>query len=168
MSYQDQPRSEFQSQLTAAAQQQVAQENPFHDQSIGSKNYWAAHTGREDPPAPSYRMVKGKLKLGRYIDPYGCEAHMRSAKNLWAEWYTGFLISGGIGALFGTVDWVFIFLVLPVFAVWYFVVRARFRHQYDQYYRIQERCLATGMPEWVAYDKDRLKLLDRNPLAVWP
>lgn len=160
--------TQFDSQLAAVAQQQAAQENPFADCSIGSKNYWAGHTGREDPPAPSYRMVKGKMRLGRYMDPYGCQAHLRSAKNRWAEWYTGFLISAGIGALGGTVDWVFIFVALPIFAIWYFTVRAGFRRQYDRYYWVQQRCLETGQPEWVPYDKARLKLLDRNPLAVWP
>lgn len=142
--------------------------NPFGDLALASKNFWAGHTGQEYPPAPSYREVGGKLKLGRYMDPYGCEAHIRGVKTRWAEWYMGFLISAGIGVIFGTVDWVFIFVTLPIFAAWYFGVRSRYVKQYDLYYRIEERIIASGQPEWVAYDRDRLKLLDSNPLAVWP
>jgi hypothetical protein len=158
----------YEPDLSAAPQPPEALPNPFGDLLIASKNYWAGHTGQEWPPAPSYREVGGKLKLGRYMDPYGCEAHIRGAKNRWAEWYTGFFISAGIGALFGVVDWVFIFVALPVMAIWYFTVRAIHVKQYDLYYGVEQRTLATGEPEWVPYDKDRLKLLDENPLAVWP
>ena len=57
-------------------QQRQSAPNPFKDLVIGSENYWAGRTGREEPPAPTFRKVNGKLMLGRYMDPYGCQGHM--------------------------------------------------------------------------------------------
>jgi hypothetical protein len=159
----------FDPQLDAAPAPPPAYEaNPFGDLAIASKNYWAARTGREYPPAPTFRIVNGKQKLGRYMDPFGCQGHMRSAKTLWEKWYTGFFISGGIGLLFMEIDWVFFLVALPLMGAWYFGVKAKHRHQYDLYYGIQEEIIRTGEPQWVPYDKERLKLLDSDPRAVWP
>jgi hypothetical protein len=102
------------------------------------------------------------------MDPYGCQAHMQARRQLWEKWYTGFFISCGVTLIFAEVDWVLIFLALPAYAIWYFSVKAKHRRQYDLYYGVQEKILTTGEPEWVPYDKERLKLLDRNPMAVWP
>lgn len=158
----------FDPQLDAAPAPPAPDENPFHDLAIASKNYWAGRTGREDPPAPTFRVVSGKQLLGRYMDPFGCQGHMRSAQTRWQKWYTGFFVSAGIGLVFAEVDWVLIFLALPIYAVWYFVVKARLANQYKLYYGVQEEIIRTGEPQWVPYDKDRLKLLDSDPRAVWP
>jgi hypothetical protein len=102
------------------------------------------------------------------MDPYGCQCHMRSAKALWEQWYTGMFISAGIGLLFGAVDWVFFFVVLPILWIWYSAVKAKHRTQYTLYYSVQDEIIRTGEPQWVPYDHERLKLIDRNPMAVWP
>jgi len=52
--------------------------------------------------------------------------------------------------------------------VWYLVKRSYFRRQYDRYYRVLEECERTGQPVWVPFDKDRLKLIEARPQAVWP
>lgn len=149
--------------------EQVQAENPFGDLVLASKNYWAGRTGREKPPAPTFRVVRGRKMLGRYMDPYGCQAHLRAQRSLWEKWYTGFFISCIPAILFGGADSIIgLFLVVPIYAVWYFSVKAKHRRQYYQYYDIQNQILQTGEPKWVPYDKARLKLLDRNPLAVWP
>jgi hypothetical protein len=150
----------------APSQQYV--DDPFYDLLLGSKNYWAGRTGREYPPAPTFRMVRGKKMLGRYMDAFGCQAHMRGAGRRWEKWYTGFFISCGITLLFADIDWVFCFIALPAYALWYFSVKAKHRRQYDRYFAVQDEVLRSGEPEWVPYDKDRLKLIDKNPLAVWP
>jgi hypothetical protein len=149
--------------------QQVQAQNPFGDLELASKNYWAGRTGREDPPAPTYRMVGGKRMLGRYMDPYGCQGHMRSAHIRWQNWYTGFFVALGIGVLLGPdTDFVSLIIAGLPCAIWYFCAKRSHRKQYDLYYGIQERIIETGEPQWVPYDKTRLELLDRNPLAVWP
>ena len=58
--------------------------------------------------------------------------------------------------------------MVPAYAIWYFAVKAKHRRQYDLYYTVQDEIIQTGEPQWVPYDKERLKLLDRNPLAYWP
>lgn len=108
------------------------------------------------------------MRLGRYMDPYGCQAHMRAAQDRWQKWYTGFFISVGAAALFGAVDFVFIFGALPILGCWYLAKRAWTRRQYDLYFGIMDEIIRTGKSMWVPYDKDRLRLLDREPLAVWP
>jgi Na+-transporting methylmalonyl-CoA/oxaloacetate decarboxylase gamma subunit len=107
------------------------------------------------------------MVLGRYMDPYGCEAIMQNQKHLWSKWYTTFLLAAGTSAVLG-VDAVFIFLVLPVFAVWYLSVRHNRRAKYDYYWAIQQRTLKSGQPEWVPFDRERMKSLSKTPLAVWP
>jgi hypothetical protein len=135
---------------------------------LDSQDYWCQVRGQPEPPAPSYRTVGGKTKLGRYVDPYGAMGLMQSQKNLWSKWYTGFLISAGIGVLFAGVDWVFLFLALPVLATWYLIQRAVYRRRYDNYYAILCEIGRTGEAQWVPFDKYRLKLIDRSPQAVWP
>lgn len=142
--------------------------NPYHDLVMESKNYWCAHNGQEHPPAPTYREVNGKLVLGRYMDPYGCLGIIQNTKDRWSKWYTTFLIGAGAGVLFMGVDAVFLFLAVPILGSWYLIKRARHRAIYDRYYRVMEKCSTTGQPQWEPYDAERLKLIEKTPLAVWP
>ena len=146
----------------------MSYENPYYELQLESENYWCGVRGRQDPPPPTYREVNGKMVLGRYMDPYGCQAIMQNSKDRWTKWYTTFLVAAGASAVFIGVDAVFLFLTLPVFIVWYLGVRHRRRAQYDYYYAVQQRCLKNGQPEWVPFDKDRLDALKLTPLAVWP
>lgn len=138
--------------------------SPFGDLEQGSRNYWAGHISSENPPPPSYRRINGKLVLGRYMDPWGCQAHMRGAKGRWGKWYTDFFVISGSTVAFGSGS----ILFLPLAFVLYFFRRGQVRQQYDLYYGVMNRIMRTGEPEWVPYDKDRLALIDRNPLAYWP
>ena len=149
-----------------AAQQQ--RQDPFADLRIASKNYWAGRTGREDPPAPTLRDVDGKMMLGRYMDPFGCQAHLRTQHRLWDRWYTEFFISCAIALVLAPIAWPTIFIFAPIYFVWYRATKAKHRRQYNLYYAVQDQILQTGESAWVPYDKTRLKLIDRNPLAVWP
>lgn len=135
---------------------------------LDSQDYWAGLRGQPEPPAPSYRMVGGEMKLGRYVDPFGAQGLMESTKNCWTKWYTYFLIAAGSGALFMGVDAVFVFLALPIFIVWYLIQRAKHRRLYDSYYAVYQEIQRTGQPQWVPFDKDRLALIDKRPQAVWP
>jgi hypothetical protein len=107
--------------------------------------------------------------LGRYMDPYGCQAHIRGQRKLWEKWYTQFFIIAAGALIFGPeTDFLSLaFLAVP-WAIVYFYVKSRRRRQYDLYYAVQEEILRTGEPQWVPYDKVRLHMIDRNPLAVWP
>lgn len=136
--------------------------------SLDSQDYWCQLRGSPDPPAPSFRLVKGKQKLGRYMDPFGCQALMQMQKSLWQRWYTGFLIVAGAAAVFGGVDAVFIFLVLPIYVAWYLSVRAVHRRRYDRYWDIQQEIERTGGPVWAPYDKRRLRVIDVRPMEIWP
>lgn len=143
--------------------------NPFHDYVIASRNYWSGRTGRESPPPPSYRLVDGKQTLGRLMDPFGCQGQMAAYRNLWKKFWIRFVIVMGVLILCTEIDIIFLFLEVPIFATIYLVMRARYQRQYDKYYAVCQRIIVdNGEPEWVPYDKDRLKLLDRTPLAVWP
>jgi hypothetical protein len=135
---------------------------------LDSQDYWSQLRGQPEPPAPTYRMVDGEMKLGRYVDPYGAQGLMEAQKNLWSRWYTRFLIAAAIPVLFIGVDWVFLFLALPILATWYLVKRNNHRRLYDNYYALLQEISDTGKPVWVPFDKDRLKLIDRRPQAVWP
>ena len=146
----------------------MSYENPYYELQLESENYWCGVRGRQDPPPPTYREVNGKMVLGRYMDPYGCQAIMQNSKVRWTKWYTTFLVAGGASAVFMGVDAVFLFLTLPVFIVWYMSMRHRRRAQYDHYYAVQQRILANRQPEWVPFDKDRMAALKQTPLAVWP
>ena len=144
-------------------------DDPYADLRIASKNYWAARTGREDPPAPTYRNVNGTLMLGRYMDPYGCQAHMRNQKILWDKWYPNFLVGIGISLLLGPeTDFISLVLIGGVMGFWYLRVKAKHRREYTLYYDVQDEILSSGEPEWVPYDKKRLQLMDKYPEALWP
>ena len=157
-------------QLDAAVTHQVqqARANPFADLLLASQNFWAGRTGREYPPAPTFRDVKGRKMLGRYMDPFGCQAHMRSQRGLWEKWYTNFFITIGCTVLFCEVDWLSIFLIGPLCALRYFYIKDKYRRQYDTYYAVQDEIIQTGEPKWVPYDKKRLALINQNPSACWP
>jgi hypothetical protein len=113
-------------------------------------------------------MVSGKQRLGRYMDPYGCQAHMQSVKQRWQRWYSGFLIGIGASLLFIEVDAFFVCLVVPVLAVWYLCKRAIIRRRYDYYYGIGAEIVRTGEPVWVPYNRQQLKALEKEPLGRWP
>jgi Na+-transporting methylmalonyl-CoA/oxaloacetate decarboxylase gamma subunit len=154
---------------------QLPQRNPkpeYASYSLDSQNYWAGLRGSPNPPAPSFRLVKGvfgsRQKLGRYMDPYGCQAHMQMQKSLWTSRYTGFLIAAGSAAVFGGIDLVFIFLVLPIYAIWYLSMRAFYRRRYDRYWGVIREIERTGQPVWVPYSRERRKRIAVNPLEVWP
>jgi hypothetical protein len=102
------------------------------------------------------------------MDPYGCQAHMRDQRLLWERWYTGFFISCAIAAVCGGLDSLACLVFIPAYAIWYFAIKAKHRSQYNLYYVAQDEILQTGESRWVPYDKERLKLIDQNPLAVWP
>jgi hypothetical protein len=147
--------------------------NPLYNEYIlDSKNYWCQVRGSEDPPAPSYRMVKGifgsKRKLGRYMDPYGCMAIMQNQKDLWHQWYPSFLVSSAIGPVLTGVGWAFMIVVFPILATIYLCKRGYRRRKYDHYYRVLQEIEATGEPVWVPYDRERRRLIDVQPNAIWP
>jgi hypothetical protein len=102
------------------------------------------------------------------MDPYGCETHMQIHKALWEKWYSGFFVTGGSSVLFIEIGWWLLLLVGPFVALWYFAVKAKHQNQYDQYHRIKEQIVQSGQPQWVPYDRVRLKEMDKNPMAVWP
>jgi hypothetical protein len=135
---------------------------------LESKDYWCRRRGSEDPPPPSLRMVNGKQRLGRYVDPYGAQGLMMEAKVHWQERLVPILIAAGAGAVFCGVDAVFVFLALPFWASMYLVVRRKYQRRYDRYYKVLQQIEATDEPVWVPYDKYRLQHIDRSPAAVWP
>jgi hypothetical protein len=143
--------------------------DPFADLRLASQNYWAGRTGLENPPAPTLRMIRGRKMLGRYMDPYGCQCHLRAQRNLWEKWYTSFFITAVIILVSGPeTDFLSLAIIGPIYAAYYFWNKAKHTRQYKMYYAVQDEILRTGEPEWVPYDKVRLKMLDRQPMAVWP
>jgi hypothetical protein len=113
-------------------------------------------------------MVDGEMKLGRYVDPYGALGLMQNQKDRWAHWYTRFLIAAGFGVLISGVDFVFLFVALPILATWYLVKRNHHRLLYDSYYSLLQEINQAGEPVWAPFDKDRLDQINRHPAAVWP
>jgi hypothetical protein len=143
--------------------------NEFADLETASSNFWAGRTGRERPPAPTYRIASnGKRMLGRYMDPFGCQGHMRYQRTLWKKYYTEFFIAGGSSVLFLDISWAAIILIGPMLAARYFYVKNKHRKQYDLYYAIQDQILQTGEPQWVPYGKQRLKQINEDPETCWP
>lgn len=133
-----------------------------------SQDYWLDMRGDMDPPPPSYRMVDGKPKLGRFMDPWGCQGLMLEAQVRWHQWYPGFLTASAIGPVLSGGVAIFCILIAPFLAAWYLIKRSHFRRQYDRYYRIWQEIERTGQPVWVPYDRDRRKLIEARPKAVWP
>lgn len=148
---------------------QVSAEAPHRDLQLASQNYWAGRTGRETPPAPTFRMIDGKKTLGRYMDPYGCQLHMRASRMGWEKWYVPFLITIGISIVFGPeTDFFGLIGCFLIFAPWYFLKKAKFRRWYDSYLSVQAECLRTDEPQWMPYSKKRLRLMDTTLPAVNP
>jgi len=154
------------------ATNQLPQMNRNQELLLDAQDYWSQLRGSPEPPTPSYRQVKGlfgtRRRLGRYMDPYGCTGLMEDQKNGWVKWCISFLIIVGTGIVFSGVELIFLILLLPLYATWYLAVRARYRRRYDFYWSVIQEIERTGQPQWVPYDKDRLKLIDRRPNAVWP
>jgi hypothetical protein len=135
---------------------------------IQSMNYWAGRTGRDAPPAPTYRQWGDKERFGRYMDPFGCQRHMDAAKRQWRRIYLSFFLVCGIGLLTAEVDWFVLLVIYPILGVLYFWMRSRMHQQYSQYKQVQDQIVATGEPQWVPYDKMRLRMIERNPRAILP
>jgi hypothetical protein len=132
---------------------------------IESQNYWATLTGRDEPPAPSYQLVHGRQKLGRYVDLYAAQAWLRWAKHEWRSKLWGIMILIAATLAFGLAAGIFdvIGVVLIVLPIWLY-----YRHYYVKYYRIQQRVLDSGHPQWVPYEWRRLRLIKRSSWYLWP
>jgi hypothetical protein len=135
---------------------------------IASKNYWASRTGREYPPSPTYRAVESKERFGRYMDPYGCQEHMDAAKGNWRKFYLAFYGVAFVSLIAAPIDWFVLLFVYPILGVFYFLTRNRLHGQYSLYKRVQDQITATGEPQWVPYDKLRLRMIEHNPRAILP
>jgi hypothetical protein len=144
------------------------QQDQYDDLQLASKNYWAGRTGREDPPAPTYRMVNGRMLLGRYMDPFGCAANMRAVQGHWRNFYLSFFFSA-VGVLLGIeIDWAFFVIILPLGLAIYFIRKGLLRAKYERYEAIAAKIAETGEPQWVPYPRKRLKTMDISPPAVAP
>jgi hypothetical protein len=141
---------------------------PYEDLLAARANYWCGLTGREDPPPPSYRTIDGKPRLGRYMDPYGCQANMLGAQIGWQKKYIPILLGAGAGILFAEVDWIFLIFFLPLMGLFYFAQRRRYRNQYVLYYEVLDAIERTGEAQWVPYDRWRLSKIKEHPEALWP
>jgi len=142
---------------------------PDQDLLLESQNFWAGQPGgRETPPPPSYQMVEGQMKLGRFLDPFGCQARMRTAKNLWHKWYMGFFFTVAPLLLFLEVDWFILFFLLPLGFGLYVIIRNRYRSEYDRYFGLLHQVMDARRPLWVAFTDRELKVIERNPRAVFP
>jgi hypothetical protein len=133
-----------------------------------SQDYWYQLRGSPAPPAPTFRVVNGKQRLGRYMDPFGCAGLMQCQRDKWHRWYPSFLVSSAIGPVLAGVGWVFVFLIAPFLAVWYLFKRASFRRRYDFYYAVRDEIIRTGQPVWVPYDPRQMKRMEKEPLGRWP
>lgn len=144
-------------------------QQPDQDLLLESQNFWAGQPGgRETPPPPSYQTVDGVMKLGRMLDPFGCQVKMRAAKNLWQKWMMSFFIVAGSCLLLVEIDPFILFVMLPLAFVPYLIIRNKRRAEYDRYYGILHEILDAHRPLWVAYTDHELKTIERIPLAVFP
>jgi hypothetical protein len=66
------------------------------------------------------------------------------------------------------VDFIYLFLALPIFVAWYVLKRNNYRRLYDEYYALLQEINETGGPVWAPYNRDRLHRIERSPAAVWP
>jgi hypothetical protein len=140
----------------------------YSDLQTASQNFWAGRTGRETPPAPTLREVDGKQMLGRYMDPWGCEAMKRACHAGWNDWLTNFFWFAAPCLLFLEFDWFSLFIIVPVVMARYTYVKAKWRSKYVYYESIQQKIMETDEPQWVPYDAKRLKKMDRLPPSVSP
>ena len=108
------------------------------------------------------------MTLGRYMDPFGCEAHMRTQQMGWQKWMLGFMVTAGVTVAFAEIDWFLILVAAPLYALWYFGVKAKRRAKYERYEAIRQQIIDTGEPQWVAYDKATLQEMDKFPPQVSP
>jgi hypothetical protein len=135
---------------------------------LASQNYWAGKTGQQSPPPPDYRRYKGRMRLGRYLDVYGCQAHMRGSRHNWQTKRWAVIIGMGallaVGVEFGILD----LLALPILLVLWAVTKVFYAMQYGRYYDAQKAILQTGQPVWLPYERKRLRWIKRNAFYVWP
>ena len=144
-------------------------ESPYRDLLLARANYWCGQRGKEDPPQPSYRMVDGESKLGRYIDVYGCQVNMLGAQLGWQKKYIPILLGAGAGLLFAEVSWLFLLFFLPIFGLYYLLRRSKYRRQYVLYFEELDHLQQTGqMHDWMPYDSVRLRAMKEHPEAMWP
>src|SRR5215831_1557648 len=135
---------------------------------LDSQDYWSRVRNQPEPPAPTYRLVDGEWKLGRFVDPFGAQGLLESVQNRWHHWYVRFLPAAAAGAIIGGVDFIYLFLALPIFIVWYVLKRNNYRKLYDEYFALLQEINETGGPVWSPYNRDRLHRIERSPAAVWP
>jgi hypothetical protein len=131
---------------------------------LESENWWW-NQGWQQRPAPSYRRVHGREKLGRMVDVYGAQAWLRWSKHEWRSKLWLIILVIGVSLGFGAAIGIFDLLLIPliVLPVWLY-----FRHWYVKYYRVQQRVLDSGEPQWVPYERKRLRLIRRSPFYLWP
>jgi hypothetical protein len=141
----------------------------IEDLRMASKNYWAARTGQEDPPPPTYRFYHHRNQLGRAMDPYGCQVHMRWARRrmdrVWRSFYwavgIAFLASFGFTALIGLAVAIVGLIVVGILNLWY-------RYNYALYYRCQEHCLEIDGPVWEPFTRRQLRQIKGDNFYIWP
>jgi hypothetical protein len=132
--------------------------------------YWFNRNGGQFGlmPNPSYQWLDGQWKLGRYMDPAACQVYMRSAQRQFNWFVTGLITMGVCVALAAGIDFVFIFLAIPMYIAMYKWKQRSCNQLYNMYAEIQEECVRTGEPVWVRYDQGRLNDLARDPSEIWP
>jgi hypothetical protein len=119
-----------------------------------SKNYWAGHTGSENPPPPSFRVINGQRVLGRYMDPWGCQWMMNRAQRFWAGQLEQLVPSTVTTAAAG-VAYPGLLLGLPINSAINNHERNKARELFMYYREAQQQMHQTGEPIWVAYDPYR-------------
>jgi hypothetical protein len=154
--------------LDAAARQPEPMAEPYYSLKLASANYWAGYSGRECAPAPTYRIIKGKQVLGRYLDPFGCQACMIWAQKTYASLLKQVVISLGICGVVFAIDAVFLLFTVPLVLGLLFWRRYLYSKHYGTYYKIQEEIIRTDKPVWAPFDKVRRKFMESNPNSVWP
>jgi hypothetical protein len=143
-------------------------EEPFYSLKVSSSNYWAGRTGRDCPPPASLRTIDGKPILGRYLDPFGCEACMVWARQEYQKKLHRVLVVLAVLGVASLLDVVFLLIVVPLFVVTLWIVRGQFAKHFGIYHRVNEEIQRSGKPVWEPFDKVRLHYMRHNPNSVWP
>jgi hypothetical protein len=133
---------------------------------VDSENYWAGKTGQLTPPPPSYHRVHGRLRLGRLMDVYACQAVMRQARHDWQVRWWRVVQSVTVGMGIG-VEYNDIFL-WPMYATVWWMVKAHYNRIYKRYYSAQKAILQSGEPVWMPYETKTLRQIKKNSFFTWP
>jgi hypothetical protein len=142
--------------------------DPNNPNNLGSKNFWAGHTGRENPPAPTYRMFNGKQRLGRYMDPWGCQAMIEWSQKTWQGLWQAVMLTVAMVAVASFLDPVVLAVIIPGFGAYAWWHKNKLSKQHEMYWQIQQEIVRTDKPIWVPYDSHKLKGMLRNPGMQWP